>query len=167
MHRVHHFGASSAAIAACRNAPIPNGDILIVPHECAAAVALPDPFAVTEDPGDFRVLEVEGYLAVIEHTGLDTAVIGRAVDEALRFNMAVAPQFMAFATPKSNLSTCEQASAFTIDEILLVSEAINYRVRSFQRLVENAPDTHAALSGRCNAIRQREESPSKLRSSSH
>ena len=166
MHRVHHFGASSAAIAACRDAPIPIGDILIVPHECAAAVALPDPFAVTEDTGDFRVLEVEGHLAVIEHTGLEPAVIGRAVDEALRFNMAVAPQFMAFATPKSKLSTCEQASAFTIDEILLVSEAINYRVRSFQRLIENAPVTHAALPVWRNAVRQLEEAQGKLLSSS-
>ncbi|MEP3145486.1 hypothetical protein [Qipengyuania citrea] len=165
MHRVHHFGASAAAIAACRDASIPDGDVLIVPHECAAAVALADPFAVTDDVGEFREIAVEDYLAIIEHTGLAHDVIGRAVDEALRYNMAVAPQFMAFATPRSKLSACEQASTFTIDEILLVSEAINFRVRSFQRLIENSPENHAAMPVWRNAMRQLEEAQGKLLSS--
>ncbi|QNE07811.1 hypothetical protein [Croceicoccus marinus] len=166
MHRVHHFGASGAAIAACRSSSIPNGDVILVPHECAAAVATSDPFAVTEDAGEFRTLSVEAYNAIIEHTGLEPDIIRRAVDEALRFGMAVAPQFLAFATPRSNLSTCEQASTFTIDEILLVSEAINFRVRSFQRMIENAPEDAVAHPVWRNAIRQLEEAQGKLLSSS-
>ena len=166
MHRVHHFDSSKAAIAACRDMPIASGDVLVVPHECTAAVATRDPFSVTEETGAFRTVSVEGYAAIIEHTGLTPEQIGRAVDEALRFNMAVAAHFLPFATPRAHLSACEQASAFTVDEILVVSEAINFRVRSFQRMIEAAPDDHAALPVWRNAIRHLEEAQGKLLSAS-
>ena len=166
MHRVHHFDTSRAAIAACRDTPIKPGDVLIVPHECAAAVAARNPFSVTEDAGAFRILPVEDYAAIIEHTGLTPEQIGRAVDEALRFNMAVLAHFLPFATPRSHLSACEQASTFTIDEILLVSEAINFRVRSFQLIIDAAPENHAALPVWLNAIRHLEEAQAKLLSAS-
>ena len=166
MHRVHHFDTSKAAIAACRDTPIATGDVLVVPHECTAAVATENPFSVTEDTGAFRTIPVESYAAIIEHTGLAPELIGRAVDEALHFNMAVLAHFLPFATPRAHLSACEQASAFTIDEILLVSEAINFRVRSFQRMIDAAPENHAALPVWLNAIRHLEEAQGKLLSAS-
>ena len=135
MYRVHHFDSSQDAYdAALDGRSVRENDVLVVSTEGVVGLASTHPIAVTVAAGALHALTPmtrEEVLAELVHGAV---TIRRAVDEALRHHLPVAPSYLDFAGWHHQLLPSEANVTLRLDDITAISDAIDHRLSGFEQL---------------------------------
>jgi hypothetical protein len=148
MHRVHYFDTSAHAFDACfeERPDLREGDVVVILAEGVVGLASIDPIAITRETGALRHLPAmtrEVLLGEIVH---EAAQITDAVETALVHRLPVEPQYLPFAGRRHVLRADEAAVVLRLDDILVVADAIDHRVRVLrERLDGVTADSSQAL----------------------
>ena len=145
MIRIHYFATSTEARqAALSKATVRRGDILIVAAEEIVGIASALPVAITVAHGGLDSPTFSSNETVTHDLRLDYVSIRDAIEEAFRHGFPVQEQYLNFAGRDRAIGTSERVVTLTADEILVIAEAINFRVQSIEALIAQGGHSRAS-----------------------